>query len=179
MVDVIQVIERFYTVDSPLYDLLVKHSRGVADRALAIADKSGLVCDRDFVYEAAMLHDIGICRTYAPTIHCYGDSKYICHGVIGAEMLRELGLEAHALVCERHTGSGLTANDIRLQGLPIPIRDMLPISIEERLICYADNFLSKSTPNKQLSHQDVERKLAKFGDDVLLRFRKLRDFFGE
>jgi hypothetical protein len=30
------------------------------------------------------------------------------------------------------------------QQLPLPARDMFPLSVEERLICYADKFFSKT-----------------------------------
>ena len=54
-----------------------------------------------------MLHDIGIIRCNAPGIQCFGNEPYICHGRIGAEMLRAEGFPHHARVCERHTGRGL------------------------------------------------------------------------
>ncbi len=84
-----------------------------------------------------MLHDIGVVRCNAPSIHCLGELPYICHGVAGREMLDNLGLHRHALVCERHTGSGLTVEDIIRQRLPLPHREMLPITTEEKfhLLC--------------------------------------------
>ncbi|MFI3239576.1 MAG: HDIG domain-containing protein [Bacteroidales bacterium] len=138
MIDVIQIIKQFYTTDSELYNLLLKHSSSVANKALEIAEDAKLSVDKEFIYEGAMLHDIGIYKTYAPSIYCNGTEKYISHGVIGAEILRSLGLEAHARISERHTGSGLTATEIASARLPLPIRDMLPVTVEERLICYAD-----------------------------------------
>ena len=41
-----------------------------------------LSLDKDFLYEAAMLHDIGIFLTDAAGIHCFGDKLYICHGYL-------------------------------------------------------------------------------------------------
>ena len=74
--------------------------------------------DSDFVYEAAMLHDIGVYLTHAPSIYCTGEEPYIRHGIIGAELLRNEGYPKHALVCERHTGTGLTVDDIISQEKP-------------------------------------------------------------
>ena len=94
-------------------------------------------------------------------------------------MLSELGLERHALVCERHTGSGLTIDDIVRQNLPLPHRDMCPRSIEEKAICYADKFFSKSgvlTEEKPLDK--VMRQMEKFGPDSLRRFLDLHLIFG-
>jgi uncharacterized protein len=49
--------------------------------------------DERFIQEAALLHDIGIFLTNAPKIHCFGDYPYICHGYLGAEILRKEGLD--------------------------------------------------------------------------------------
>ncbi len=164
-------------MDSELCNLLLKHGGAVAEKALDVADAAGVAVDRDFVYAAAMLHDIGICKTYAPKIYCEGSEKYICHGVIGAEMLRSIGLEDYARVCERHTGSGITAEEIVAAGLPLPIRDMLPVTMEERLICYADKFFSKSNPEIELSMEEIARGLGVYGANVLRRFKDLRVIF--
>lgn len=177
MVDVIKIIQSYYTKDSELYNLLLKHSVAVANKALQVAEAANLVVDRDFVREAAMLHDIGVCETYAPKIYCVGERSYISHGIIGAEMLRSLGMEEHARVCERHTGAGLTAEEILRDGLPLPAKDMLPETVEECLICYADKFFSKSNPNKELSIGMIEQGLAAYGDEVLRRFKDLRGMF--
>ncbi|MGM9803792.1 MAG: HD domain-containing protein, partial [Muribaculaceae bacterium] len=145
MIDYESIIEAYYKKGSDAYTLLMTHSRQVAELSMALAKgKSELHIDTTFVYEAAMLHDIGMFRTHAPSIFCYGELPYLRHGVEGAAILNSLGLPRHALVCERHTGAGLTAQEIIDQKLPLEPRDMLPISIEEKLVCYADNFYSKS-----------------------------------
>ena len=126
-----------------------------------------------------MLHDIGIIHTNAPGIHCHGTEPYICHGVIGRRMLDELGLFRHALVCERHTGAGLALKDIVDQNLPLPHRDLLPMSLEENLVCYADKFYSKSHPDDDTRPLEIARsKLEKFGPDTLARFDEMAAIFG-
>ena len=118
-----------------------------------------------------MLHDIGICQTDAPGIYCHGTHPYICHGILGAAMLRTEGFERHARVCERHTGAGLSLNDIVGQNLPLPHQDFLPVTLEEQLICYADKFFSKSNPEQEKTIEQAERSLSKFGTEGLERFR--------
>lgn len=141
----------------------------------------GVPVDLEFVEEAAMLHDIGMCRTDAPGIHCYGTEPYIRHGILGRQMLDAIGLFRHGRVCERHTGAGITAAEIIDQHLPIdPPRDLLPESVEEKLVCYADKFFSKSRldePPKTLER--VRKSLAKFGDDSVVRFDEMATLFGE
>ena len=179
MIEIGNIFSIFYGGNEKLLETVLTHSECVARKALRCAENRSLEVDTDFVYEAAMLHDVGVVRCDAPSIFCYGTRPYICHGIEGREMLDKLGLPRHALVCERHTGSGLSREDIIRQNLPLPHRDMLPISMEEKLICYADKFFSKSgnlTEEKPL--EKVTRQMAAFGEDSLARFLQLHQMFG-
>ena len=165
------IIETYYVPNSALYELLVSHSRAVTDKALFLANQHPeLTIDCQFVEEAAMLHDIGIFLTNAPALGCYGTHRYIEHGYLGADLLRQHGLDKHALVCERHTGTGLSLADIEKQQLPLPHRDMRPVSMEEQLICFADKFFSKSRLNTELTIEQIRDNLAQFGPDNLRVF---------
>ena len=184
MIDCLSIIQRYYTPGNDDYRVLVLHSRQVADLAVRLGQRlidRGVPVDLEFVEEAAMLHDIGMCRTDAPGIHCHGTEPYIRHGILGRQMLDSIGLFRHGRVCERHTGAGITADEIVSQHLPIdPPRDLLPESVEEKLVCYADKFFSKSRldePPKTMDH--VRRSLAKFGPDTISRFDEMAAFFGE
>lgn len=173
------VINKYYGTESRLRTILTVHSRLVADKALKCARDRGIDADLAFVEEAALLHDIGIFRCDAPDICCTGELPYICHGVEGRKILEAEGIPRHALVCERHTGAGLTVEDIISQRLPLPRRDMTPQSIEEKLICYADKFYSKSgdiTREKPLDR--VLRSMERHGSDTLARFLALHAMFG-
>ena len=166
-----QIIDKYYAQQPDLMHILMVHSEAVAQRALRICDAHPeLGADRQFVYEAAMLHDIGIVQCDAPGICCHGTQPYICHGILGAKMLRAEGLEQHARVCERHTGAGLSADDIIRQQLPLPHLDFLPVSIEEQIICYADKFYSKSHIDREKTLAQAEKTIARFGQDSLERF---------
>lgn len=172
------IISRIYCGHDELRALLLRHSRDVADRALAIARRHPELClDLTFIEEAAMLHDIGIIYTDAPGIHCFGREPYICHGHLGAELLRAEGLPRHARVAERHTGTGLTREMIEREGLPLPKQDFLPETLEEKLICYADKFYSKSHPERVRSIADTEKSIARFGEESLDRFKQWEQIF--
>lgn len=154
----------------------------VADLALTIATKSGLSGDDcTFIEEAALLHDIGICQVLAPGIGMYGENPYIMHGVLGRHILESEGFPRHALVCERHTGVGLTIEDIVSKNLPLPHRDMTPQTIPEEIICFADLFYSK-TPGKlekRKTPEKVRQKLSVFGDDKLQIFDRWMERYGK
>ena len=93
--DAIALIDKYYADNPRLRELLWIHSRQVADRCLKIAAlHPELDLDKAFLEEAALLHDIGILHTHAPGILCTGDAPYICHGYLGAEMLRAEGFRS-------------------------------------------------------------------------------------
>lgn len=173
MTDYQAIIDKYYPEDNELRHILITHSRAVADKALEIARKHPeLNIDLRFLEEAAMLHDIGICRCDAPGIACHGTEPYICHGRIGAEMLRSEGLPKHARVCERHTGTGITRKQIIERNLPLPAQDFTPETIEEQVICYADKFFSKSHLDKEKTIEEAEKSLQKFGAEGVERFKE-------
>lgn len=91
--------------------------------------------------------------------------------------MRNEGYPRHARVCERHTGAGLTAKEIEEQGLPLPHRDFLPETLEEKLVCYADKFYSKTHPDKEKSFEQAVHSIARFGNDGLQRFLKWKRLF--
>jgi len=172
------IIDKYYSDNPELRDILVRHSSDVARKALAIANTHPeLKTDKQFLLEAAMLHDIGIVMTDAKGIKCFGTEPYIRHGVLGAEMLRAEGLPRHARVCERHTGAGLSCAEIKRQNLPLPHIDLLPETIEEKIICYADKFFSKSNLEQEKTLAKAERSVAKHGEEGLSRFLEWEKVF--
>lgn len=170
-----------YIKDEELHGLLITHSRHVAEKALAVADACGLGAriDRQFVYDAAMLHDIGVVECDAPSIYCHGTLPYICHGIAGAAILEREGIgDEYRRVCARHTGSGLTAREIEERNLPLPPADYLPETLEEKVICYADKFFSKSsTPDREKPVERVRASMARHGEEALRRFGELEKLF--
>ena len=165
------LILKYYPDDTPLRRLLLHHSEQVAQRALLICDRHPeLGLNREFLREAALIHDIGIFLTDAPGIHCHGTLPYLTHGVQGATLMRKEGREDLARICERHTGTGLTAENIRQQGLPLPETDLLPETWEEQVVCYADKFYSKSHPERERTVEQTAKSLEKFGVEGVKKF---------
>ena len=180
MLDYQAIIDKYYGDSPELREVLMIHSRQVADRALRIVDRHPeWQADRQFIEEAAMLHDIGIIFCDAPKIHCHGPHKYIEHGYLGAELLRREGLERHALVAERHTGTGITIEQVEREELPIPERDYCPQSLEEKIICYADKFYSKSHLGEEVALSKVKANIWRYGHDAIVRWQELVRLCGE
>jgi uncharacterized protein len=176
----IDIINEFYSPGTKAHEILLRHSEAVAEKALRLAEKiSELKPDTRFIEESAMLHDIGIFYTNSPAIGCNGKYPYVCHGYLGHKLMEDRGYPRHALVCERHVGAGLSINDINKFNLPLPKRDMIPVSLEEQIVCYADKFYSKKTALKieALSIKAVIGKIESYGPEQALRFKSWVDLF--
>lgn len=170
------LLEKHYPPGDPAREILFVHSRAVAAKALAVANRlaSSESLDLPFIGEAALLHDIGVRFVHAPSIGCHGDLPYLAHGYKGRELLEAEGWPRHALVCERHIGVGLSAAEIVAQQLPLPARDMIPQTLEEIIITYADLFFSKGEEEltREKGVERVRQGLARFGAKNLAIFER-------
>jgi uncharacterized protein len=173
--DPIRLITKYYQPDSLPYHILISHSQAVAQKAINTAIQLNLsATDIEFIEEAALLHDIGILYTSARDIGCLGDLPYICHGYMGHNLLLAEGLPKHALVCERHTGTGLSLRDLeQFKGL-LPWRPMEPVSVEEKIIAYCDKFYSKDPDHTgdEMTYEAVLDSLSRFGQQKVNRFKE-------
>jgi uncharacterized protein len=169
----IDILAQYYDLQSKTFNILVEHGKQVAQKALAAAQQvPELRPDLEFINAAAMLHDIGIFLTNSPDIGCYGKHPYICHGILGGALLKKEGHPKLALVCERHIGVGISIADIQHHSLPLPSRAMIPVSIEEQLICYADKFFSKNgnAEPAEKTIAEIIANLKRYGPDKVKRF---------
>ena len=168
----LEIIDKYYPADSPARGILITHSQNVAREALQIAKAKAIDIPEEDIYNAAMLHDIGIFLTAAPGIQCFGSLPDIAHGYAGADLLRKEGVpEKYARVAERHTGSGLSSEDIENQHLPLPSgRSYMPETTLEKLICFADCFWSKTRPDQRKDLDRVRQSIKKFGEGAISRF---------
>lgn len=179
MYDYQRIIDKYYPADTVLRDIYMRHCRSVAEKALKIAREKQLEIDPAEIEAGAMLHDIGIFLTDAAGIHCHGSLPYLAHGRAGADLLRAEGApEIYARIAERHTGAGLTPDDIdRLGPALTPDRSYMPQTDLEQLICYADKFFSKNGDMLEKPLAKVRASISKFGDRALSRFDALHSRF--
>jgi uncharacterized protein len=161
------------------FDLVYPHCVivcGIAEQLLA---RSDLDLDADLVRAGSLLHDIGVYRLYDAA----GQelvAPYLRHGLLGHELLAEEGLpEAICRFASRHTGMGLSREDVRRQGLPLPAGDYLAESGEEQLVMYADKFHSKTDPPALVTAAAYAASIRRFGEDKAATFAAMRGRFGE
>lgn len=156
------------------FGIVLRHSLEVLAKSVEIINRKKLYKEVDFdlIVSGAILHDIGTFEFLE------NESKdgYIRHGVIGGEILRREGLEKEALIAERHTGAGLTKEEIIANGWDLPHQDFLPVSLEEKIICYADKFSSKN-PCKVDTMENIEKEFRNYGEEPFRRFSELREIF--
>lgn len=132
---------------------IIKHCINVSKYAKEIAEKASkdFELDLNLVEIGGLLHDIGRSKTNG--IH---------HGILGAEILRNRGIDENvALICERHIGSGIDKKDAEKFGLPP--RGYIPETIEEKIVCHADNFFING--EKVTFEKVFERFILELGKD--------------
>ncbi len=189
--DPLDLIRIYYPPGSDIFVMLTAHCRAVADLSLTLARSlqdagaasdmaPAMDLDLTFIEEAAMLHDIGIFRTNAPSLCCEGALPYLCHGIEGARLVAAHGLPRHALVCERHIGAGISAEQIRRNRLPLPERDMIPRTAEEEIIAFADKFYSKDCREivKVKTPSAIISEFSRYGEEATGRFTAWLKKFG-
>lgn len=114
---------------------VISHAEAVAELALDIADKlakNDLKINRDLVEVGALLHDLGRSKTHG-----------VDHGVVGAKLAESAGLpEPVVRIIKSHVGGGITAQEAEAFGWPKDI--YMPITIEEKIVSYADKLIDKS-----------------------------------
>ena len=50
-------------------------------------------------------------------------------------------------------------------------------SLEEKVICYADKFYSKTKLDREKTIEQAERSVAKHGEEGLKRFKEMEELF--
>jgi uncharacterized protein len=165
--DYFRIIHKYIPPYSLTYRIYITHVTLVTAKALQIARRLKLSAEQQhFIEEACMLHDIGIIHVKAKEIGCTGEMPYIYHITEGRKILEAEGLPLHARIAENHIGvGGLTKKEIIEGKIPLPQRDMLCETIEEKIISYADLFYSKNPKRLFVEKplKQVQAKVKKYG----------------
>jgi uncharacterized protein len=161
------------------FDLVYTHCVIVCGIAEQLLRRSGPGLDAELVRAGSLLHDIGVYRLY-DTDGKLDDSQYVRHGLLGHELLAGEGFpETFCRFASCHTGMGLSRDDVRRQGLPLPAADYLAVSAEEQLVMYADKFHSKTSPPMFVTAGSYAASVRRYGEDKAAAFSAMRERFGE
>jgi uncharacterized protein len=162
-----------------LLDLVWTHSLIIRDIAMQLVEslkKRNIKIDEKQVEIGALVHDIGCYRAY----EFYGrkDGAYVQHGTKGYEILRKEGFsEEIARMAMIHLGVGLVKENIIASKLPFEKKDLIPITLEEELVAYADNFHSKAP--KFFTFKTAQERLVGHWLESGIIFERFRKKFGE
>ncbi|MFQ6128820.1 MAG: tRNA (cytidine(56)-2'-O)-methyltransferase [Thermoplasmata archaeon] len=119
---------------------VVEHCKTVSSLAKRIAGLCG--ADEKLCELGGLLHDIGRGRTHG-----------VDHGVVGAEILREMGFpEVLVKMIERHVGAGITSDEAKDAGLPA--RSYIPRTLEQKVVAHADNLAEEGKIGVLINHME-------------------------
>ncbi len=175
-------LHKKYAPSEKILDLVWSHSLNVEGIVKKIiADHPELQIKEDLARAGAIAHDIGVYLVEPCSCHKKGREKskepYIKHGVIGADIIRNEGLGKEvALMVERHIGTGISKEQILKNNLPLPVKDFIPKTLEEKLVGYADNFHSKKP--KFNSYAEIKKDLSHYGEESVQRLEECKKIFG-
>ncbi|QFG25189.1 HD domain-containing protein [Actinomadura sp. WMMB 499] len=174
----VRALHAKYAPSQEAFDLVHSHCETVWRIAEQLLQRRPLDVDVELIRVGCLLHDIGVYRLYDADGR-FDHAGYIRHGILGHEILADEGLpEAVCRFCSHHTGVGLTREDVRRQGLPLPDADYLAETVEEELVMYADKFHSKTDPPRFVPADEFTRHVRRFGDDKVTAFEAMCGRFG-
>jgi uncharacterized protein len=148
-----QLIQKYISQNTELYGLYIQHAHQVATKATEIALNLDLRNKQiNFIYNASLLHDIGVFKVNEPSLNCFGDKPYIQHTIEGFHILTAEKLPDYAEVALKHNSPGLTKENIIKNQIPLNVQyAYTPETIEQQIIAYSDLFFTK---NPQFIHKE-------------------------
>ena len=151
---------------------VIRHCEAVsklAKETAEICQKKGLEVNLELVEIGALLHDIGRSKTHS--VH---------HAVDGAEIAKNAGLPNSVVaIIERHVGGGITA--VEAAQLGWPSSTYVPLTLEEKIVSYADKLIGTSNrvPIKKTLDKLREEKLDAAAENVQKLHDEISKLIGE
>lgn len=158
--------------DSGCHPKVIRHCEAVTQLALRTARilmKKDPKIDYDLVQIGALLHDVGRSKTHT-----------IRHAIVGAELARVAHLPEPVIsIIKRHVGGGITSSEAEELGWPKDV--YVPISIEERIVSYADKLIvdSKQAPIEVTINKLIRENKKEAADRVRKIYDDIQNLIGE
>lgn len=150
---------------------VVEHCIAVADYARDIAInliKKGHEIDLELVETGALLHDIGRAKTHN-----------VNHAIEGAKIAKAANLpESVIAIIKRHVGGGISPQEATKLGWQ---KDCyIPVTIEEKIVCYADKLFenSQKIPLEKTIKKLQKQKLNAAADRILKLHNEIWECLG-
>ena len=143
--------------DAGCSNSVIEHCKAVRDYAVRIAKKAG--ANVELVEAGALLHDIGRSKKHS-----------MRHVIEGVKIAKKLNLHDSVIrIIERHIGAGISKEEaIKLK---LPPNNYMPITLEEKIVCHADNLIQSG--RIQSIEKEVRKALKKGLNDYAIRLIEL------
>ncbi len=145
---------------------IINHCQTVTEISLELAhqlQKKGSKIDLKLVEAGALLHDIGRSKT-----------NNVDHGAVGAQIAQTEGLpDAVVRIIKTHVGGGFTAEEAAGFGWPQDV--YTPLSLEEKIVSYADKLVDNSKRERVPIEVEIKRLQAAGHKEAAERVRKLHE----
>lgn len=162
-------------------ELTFTHTEIVLKIALQFVERlkqQGINIDLNLLTKGIYLHDIGVYSCYDEDVNPDKNlPAYIMHGFIGHQIIKKEGFPEN--VCRfasTHTATGLTKEDIKREKLDVKLKDYIPVTLEEEILCFADKFHTKY-PSFNTFQEQIKR-LEKFDPNRRIKMEILKKKFG-
>jgi uncharacterized protein len=141
-------------------------------------EKQNIKINKELLFQGVMLHDLGVYVCFDEDFNPDTNlPEYVYHGFEGYKLILNEGLEEEvARFSCTHTATGLTREDIERENLKVEIKDYIPVSIEEEILCFADKFHTKY-PSFNTYEEQFER-IGKFDPNRKVKLDNLKRKFG-
>jgi len=149
-----------------ILEIVWTHSLIIKNISLQIADKLEkdykIKTDKKLITVGALVHDIGFYDCFDDDYRNQG--KYVFHGRMGYKILiKEKVCQKKARFALTHVGVGFEKD--------------IPISLEEEIVCYADNFHSKGHPGFN-NFEDSLKEMSEINSNYGVILERYKDKFG-
>ena len=172
----IESLHKKYAPSPEAFNLVFTHCKIVSEIAQSLLEnKPQRNINSELARIGCLLHDIGVYALF--TENGINEEKYITHGIEGYSILKREGYpEEICRFASHHTGTGLSANEIKSDELPLPHEDFFADTPEEQLVMYADKFHSKKP--RFNTFESYANNLSRFGAEKVVRFNEFAETFG-
>lgn len=123
---------------------VIKHCMLVSAKSVEIAKKikmNGYKVNITLCQVGGLIHDIGRAKVHT-----------VFHGIEGAKILKKHPVLAR--IAKRHIGGGIDKAEAKVIGLPA--WDYLPVTIEEKIVCYADKLVQGEKIMKNANEEYIK-----------------------
>lgn len=164
-------------------DLVWTHSIIVKKICFNIVDNLNndvrLRIDKELLEVGALVHDLGVYFCFDEDFNPNKKAPdYFYHGWQGEKFLRSQGINDNKILrfTTVHAGVGITKEDIKREKLNLPKKDFIPVSLEEKILTFADKFHTKAPAF--VDFNEAKSKLEKFDIAKGIKMDLYREKFG-